>query len=172
MSDHTNPLTWVRRNFAENNGDILIEQVRAAKTTCDNARLRTTQKSTQIYYCIMKSMYNAGMTKIGVWSNLYTVGGQGAGIPLSKLVIKESDVDTHATASNIRIQLASLDKYMITVSSDIMKFNTYVNTLIKFLHIRNQTLHDNLTHLFKGYKAATNKEFVKCIYHKEEDHKK
>ena len=79
---------------------------------------------------------------------------------LLKVIIRESDFHTQATAAFIRQQLAALDEYIGTVDSDIKKFNTHVNSLTRDLERRRQKSTDVLTNLFKGYKAASDKVFV------------
>jgi hypothetical protein len=59
--------------------------------------------------------------------------------------------------------LSRLDTYIVTITSDITKFNGYVRFLIDLLAARGKTLNDLLTNLFKGYGAATDKVFVDYI---------
>ena len=126
------------------------------------------QESAQLYYGIMNSLSATGRAKISVWSADYTIpNGQPDGIMLLKVIIRESDVDTQATADFIRQQLASLDEYIGTVYSDIKKFNTHVKSLTRDLERRRQQSTDVLTNLFKGYKSASNKVLVEYIMRKE-----
>ena len=92
------------------------------------------------------------------------------GIMLLKLIIRELDVDTQATAAFIHQQLASLDEYIGTVESDIKKFNTHVKSLTRDLERRRQQSMDVLTNLFKEYKAASDKVLVEYIMQKEEEY--
>ena len=80
---------------------------------------------------------------------------------LLKVIIRKSDVGTQATAAFICQQLASLDEYIGTVDSDIKRFNTHVKSLTRDLERRRQQSTDVLTNLFKGYKDASGKVFVK-----------
>ena len=92
--------------------------------------------------------------------------GQPDGHMLLKVIIRESDVDTQATAAFIRQQLAALDEYIGTVDSDIKKFNTHFKSLTRDLTRRRQQSTYVLTNLFKGYKAASDKVFVEYIMRK------
>ena len=85
---------------------------------------------------------------------------------LLKVIIRESDLDTQATADFICQQLAALDEYSGTIDSDIKKFNTHVKSLTCYLKRRHQQSTDVLTRLFKGYKAASYKVFVEYIMQK------
>ena len=89
---------------------------------------------------------------------------------LLKVIIRESDVKTQATAAFIRQQLAALDEYIGTVDSNIKKFNTHVKSLNRDLERRRQQSTDVLTNLFKFYKAASDKVFVEYIMRKEEEY--
>ena len=105
-----------------------------------------------------------GRAKISVWSADYTMpNGQPDGLMLLKVIIREPDVDTQATAAFIRQQLASLEEYISAVDPDIKKFNTHVKSLTRDLERRRQQSTDVFTNLFKGYKAASDKVFVKYI---------
>ena len=92
--------------------------------------------------------------------------GQPDGLMLLKFIIRESDVNTQATAAFIRQQLAALDEYIGTVDSDIKNFNTHGKSLTRDLERRRQQSTVVLTNLFKGYKAASDKVFVEYIMRK------
>lgn len=158
------------RDFIEHYGIISLGQVRAHASTYVNTHTRLAQESTQLFYCLWNSLSSAGRAKISIWDNDYTVNGQLAGVPMLKVIIRESDVDTQATTAYIRRQLASLDTYMKTIDSDINKFNLHVRSLIRQLEKRRQTSQDLLTNLFKGYKAASDHRFVEYIERKEEEY--
>jgi hypothetical protein len=53
------------------------------------------------------------------------------------------------------------------IGSDIIKFNAHIKLLVQGLAACGQTTNDLLIHLFTGYKAASDKEFVKYIKEKE-----
>ena len=115
----------------------------------------------------MNSLSATGRAKISVWSAEYTMpNGQPDELILLKVIIRESNVNTQATAAYIRQQLASLDKYIGTVDSDIKKFNTHVKYLTHDLECRRHQSTDVLINLFKGYEAASDKVFVKYIMQK------
>jgi len=82
---------------------------------------------------------------------------------LLKIIVRESYLDTNATTANIRKKLSSLDTYILTIGSDITKFNIHVSLLMDSLAARGESTQDLLTNLFKGYQAATDKTFVDYI---------
>ena len=122
----------------------------------------------QLYECLSKSISKEGRQKISVWRDQYVIDGITSGACFLKVIIRESHIDTHATTSHIRTQLSSLDTYMMSINSDIEKFNIYVKTLIAELNARGEVTQDLLTNLFKGYKSAKDRKFVEYIEKKEE----
>ena len=70
----------------------------------------------------------------------------------------------------IRDRLQTLDKYVVSVKSDIEKVNLYVKTQLQLLAARQETTHDLLSNLFRGYKAASDRAFVDYIKRKQEDY--
>ena len=86
-----------------------------------------------------------------------------------KVIIRESHLDTNATTNQLRTKLSSLDTYMLTIDSDIGKFNQYVKHLIQSLGARNQTTSDLLINLFKGYRAVNNEAFRTWLQRKSDD---
>ena len=158
------------KDFLSNYGVITLEQVIAHAQTYVHSPTRDAQDSTQLYHCLMASLSSSGRAKISIWSTQYTVNGYPAGVPLLKVILREADVDTQATAAYIRQQLASLDDYMRQVDSDIKKFNVHVKSLLRDLLRRRQTSDDTMIHLFEGYKAASDKTFVEYILRREEEY--
>jgi hypothetical protein len=59
---------------------------------------------------------------------------------------------------------------MVSIDSDILKFNEHVKDLLKKLKARGAITHDLLANLFKAYKATSDKEFVKYIDQKKNDY--
>ena len=81
------------------------------------------------------------------------------GLPFENLLIKvtiwEIQIDTNTNTTSIRTQPSSLDAYIGTIGCYITKFNAHVKLLLAGLSSRRETRNDLLTHLFKGYKAAS-----------------
>ena len=156
----------------DHHGTLTMEMITAHVQSYIRTHTRAAQDSMQLYDCVMGSLTKIGRDKITIWKELYVVGTPPlpSGALLLKIVIRESHIDTHATTAHIRTSLASLDVYMPTIGSDITKFNVYVMDLLSQLNARGETTHELLTFLFKGYKAAQDHVFVKCIEKKEEDY--
>jgi len=59
-----------------------------------------------------------------------------------------------------------LDKFIVSMDSDILKFNDHLKELLQQLHARGGTTHNLLSNLFKAYKVVKDKEFTKYIDNK------
>jgi hypothetical protein len=116
----------------------------------------------------MNSISKEGKNKILIWRQQYTVDEFSSGNLLLKIIIRESHLDTNATTSSIHTNLSNLDSYIMTIGSDITKFNGYVRLLIDSLAARGETSNNLLTNLLKGYREATDKTFVDYIGRKKE----
>jgi hypothetical protein len=116
----------------------------------------------------MASISKEAKNKILIWRDQYTVNGFSSGNLLLKIIIRESHLDTNATTSSICTKVSNLDSYIVTIASDITKFNAYVKLLIDSLKARGETSNNLLTNLFKGYGAATDKIFVDYVERKKE----
>lgn len=164
----TNPPT--NRDVLTNHGVLSLEMCVAHANTYVNTQTRLAQDSFILGQCLMNSLSPAGRAKCAVWQEQYMPNGIIAGIPLLRVIIKVSSIDTNATAAYIRAQLSSLDQYMKDADSNILVFNQHVTNLVRQLEARRQRSDDILSNLFKGYKEAEDDEFVAYIKRKEEDY--
>ena len=155
-------------NLLTDYGTITLDQVQAHAWSYNNDQSHAAQESVQLYHCIMSSLTKEGRAKIMLFSPLYTINNIPSGPTLLKVVIRESHIDTNTTTKFIHASLSSLDTYMTEVSSDIEKLNQHVRNQLNSLHARGETTHDLLSNLFKGYAAASDKEFKAYIARKEE----
>ena len=108
----------------------VLKRFSRLKKTTPSRNQQIPQDTTMLYYHIMNSSTNADKAKVRAWEDQYTVGDKMSGVLLLKVVIRESQLDTNATAMNIREKLSSLDTYLPTIGSDIEKFNLYVLNLV------------------------------------------
>ena len=108
----------------------------------------------------MNSLSKTGKQKLNIWKKQFRIRKYSLGNRLFKFLVREIHLDTNQTTSWIRTQFSSLDKYMMTISSNIGKFNFYVQTLMGSLKDRGETSTDLLTILFKGYAECSDKTSV------------
>ena len=157
-ADPANPLST---EFAllDSYGTVTLEVIMQNELLYINKETRKTQDTSILFKCTMSSVSNSGQSKILCHSKDYQIGEHFSGLLLLKVIIRESCVDTQATAATIRTRLSALDVYMGEISSDITKFNGYVMMLIEMLHTRGETTSDILVNLFKGYATASDATF-------------
>jgi hypothetical protein len=118
----------------------------------------------------MNAISKEGKIKILIWKNQYSVGTHFSGNLLLKIIIRESHLDTNATTTSIRKKLSSLDTYILTIGSDITRFNGHVRLLIDSLVARGKSTQDLLMNVFKGYNAACDIVFLSYIGRKLEQY--
>lgn len=162
----------IQENLIENYGTISLEQVVESELQYINEQGREAQDTYMLYKCLMASLSNTAKKKISLWSDQYRIGDNDlcSGVALLKVIIRESHLDTNATTNQIRTKLSNLDSYILTVDSDIGKFNQYVKLLIQSLTARNQKTSDLLINLFKGYGAVSDEVFRAWLMRKQDDH--
>ena len=161
------------RSLLLNHGELTLEQVREAEQAYMFGQTRAAQDTHMLYQCLMNSLSKAGKERVLVWEDQYTITNamgeiRESGALLLKVIIRESHLDTNATSSTIRSKLASLDKYIATIGSDIIKFNQHVMMLTDGLRARGETSNDLLTNLFDAYTAASDNTFVEYITRRQE----
>ena len=152
-------------------GRLTMEQIANFERSYLGGQTRAAQDSYMVFKCLMNSLSKEARMKIEAWEEEYLIlNDQGTKIPsgnlLLKVIIRESHLDTNATTQSIRMKMSNLDQYMMKIGSDITKFNGYVKLLESSLTARGQRSEALLTHLFKGYLAASDKVFVKYITEK------
>lgn len=164
------PIEGNKKYLVTNHGQVSLEHLRAWEESYINDESRATQDTTMLYNCLMNSLSMEGRLKVQVYEEEYTVNEHMSGVLLLKVIIRESHIDSNATTSSLRLQIANLDDYMGEVNCDILKFNAHVYHLQEGLRARGEISTDILVNLFKAYKAVTDKKFVEYIEEKESRH--
>ena len=131
-ADIANPGADLRDLLTEY-GRLSIQQVTAHANTYVAQQTRQAQNSYAMYQCIMSSLTSTARTKIMLKEGEYTVNGIRSGACLLKVVIRASYLDSNATSLFIRDAISNLDEYMVSVDSDIDKFNEHVEDLVDSL---------------------------------------
>ncbi len=151
-------------------GRLLLEQVQAHAQSYVGNQSRAAQDSMQLYQCLQATLTEEGKATVMLKHQDFTFNGIPGGTPLLKLIINKSYIDTNATTRNIREALSSLDVYIVTIESNIVKFNEHVQSLLDSLTARGQTTEDMIPNLIKGYLKASDKQFVAYIQKKADDY--
>ena len=173
ITDTSDPNNPVARDFLMYYSAISLEDIITHANTYIDSHSRVAQDNNILFKALWKSLTQAAKDKIVVWQEEYTINGRKSAAAILKVIVRESDVDTQATASFIRAQLADLAPAMESVGSNVEKFNQHVRNLLRGLRRRRQRTDENdlIANLFKGYKAASDEAFVEYILHKEEEYK-
>lgn len=160
------------RNLLSHYGEITLEVVRHNAVNTIQTDTRSAQEEMMLYACLHKSLTQEAANKISYFKDEYYVLCNGrpkqSGTCYLKVIIRESYMDTNATARILRDQLLSLDTLMGTCQSDITQFNEKVHNIIRGLTARGKPVPDFTANLFRAYKAASNASFVDYIKRHEE----
>lgn len=165
--DPTAPLGVENVNLIDHYGERSLETLKQWEETYIRTPTRMAQDTHMLYNCIMNSLSPEGKDKVELWRDDFHIGNLPSGVLLLKVLVRESHIDSNATATSIRTQMAKLDEHMVEIGSDIPSFNLHVKELISSLAARGETSTDLLVNLFNAYKAAGDEEFVKYITDKE-----
>jgi len=104
--DPMNPAAGTPTNLLTHFGLRTLEQVRAFETTFYNTQTRRAQDSDMLYNCIMDSLSDVGRNKVNLHRTEFIINNVPCGVCLLKVVIRESAIDSNATANSIRNQLS------------------------------------------------------------------
>jgi len=151
-------------------GGLTLEQVRTNSQAYIGNESRAAQESQLLADCIFHSLTVEARNTVTLYEDDYTINSRVDGPCLLKVVIRESHIDTNATTRILREELARLDSYMVSIDSDILKFNRHVKSLLERLHARNGTTQDLLVNLFRAYAVVSDKDFVSYIRKKEDEY--
>jgi len=152
-------------NILESYGNISLRAIKRHERRYLGNGSRASQDTSMLYECIMRSLSLAGQGKVMLHVKEFQMGRKHlpSGLALLKIVVRESYLDSNATTSMIRQQLAELHTFIPTVDYDISKFNSHVKLLLQSLSARGERTLDLLTYLFKAYTVCRDQDFVKYI---------
>jgi hypothetical protein len=148
-------------SLLESYGRISLERIRAFERTYIHTEEREAQDTAMMSKCLLASLTEDALARVMLVEDEYHVGGEPSGNLLLRVIIRESSLDSNATATVIRMKLSTLEHYMPTVKINIKVFNTYVKLQLKMLTARGETTNDLLVHLFAAYQKASDKNFSK-----------
>ena len=151
-------------------GNITLNAIKQEAEVYEGNNNCASQDSQQLADCIINSLTLEARSTITLYEDEYMVNGLKSGPCMLKVVIRESHIDTNATTRIIQEELNKLDTYMVSIDSNIIKFNEHVQDLIKQLHARGETTQDLLANLFRAYKVVPDKDFVTYINAKRDNH--
>jgi hypothetical protein len=163
-------------SLLQNYGVISLASVVRDALSYVNTPTKVAQDSFMLFQCIFASLGTEFLKTVTTEASHYHVVDQAdvneppipCGALLLKVIIMKAHVDTRATVSFIRTALSSLDNKMMTLDSDISKFNAYVKTQVIALEARGETTTDLLVNVFKGYESAQDADFIDFVKRKKD----
>jgi hypothetical protein len=154
----------ITHNLITEYSQLSEEDIRTWATTSVVGRnIRKAQNNAHMFTCIYNSLTANMINRMSLESARHTIGVTPIAALFYKQLMGDSTVDTTATISLTRHQLATLDTKMIDLNSNIREFNIYVQELRTRLTQYGATSEDVLVNLFRGYKAARDNNFNKYI---------
>ena len=156
------------RNLIREFGRLTVEEVRTHCSTYIRTRTRLVQHDYQMYECLMNSLTESARAKITSRTDQYEIDGAKCGPLLYRYLLSIAAIDTRATMSFIRENLANLDAYMTTVNNNVIKFNAYVRQQLTDLQVRGGVTHDLMNNLWKAYQVVSDNEFNNYIKRKKD----
>ena len=163
-------------SLLHNYGVVPLASVALDALSYANTETKTAQDSFMLFQCIFASLDTEFLKTVTTEAAHYHVEDTRnvndppipCGALLLKVIIMKAHVDTRATVSFIRTALSSLDTKMMSLNSDISKFNAYVKTQVIALEARGETTTDLLVNVFKGYESAEDAEFSLFVKRKKD----
>ena len=100
-SNIQNPNAGNFTNLLTNYGEVELDHLREWEETYLNNPAREAQDSVQAYYALRSSLSEEGLKKVNVHEDQYVIDGTPSGLLFWKIIIRESHLDTNATALSI-----------------------------------------------------------------------
>ena len=166
LNDNTNNLL----NLVAHHGRFTMEHLHDWSNTYLFAQNRAAQDNVIIVKCIIASLSLPGFRKVQVWHDTWHIRSRPVYPLLIKVIIREAYIDTQATTRILREHLSSLPTKLEELKGDIDQLNAFVKVTQDQLLARNETTHDLLSNLFKGYLSSRDVTFRRYIEKKQEDY--
>ena len=123
-----------------------------------------------LYDLLVNSLSIQGLQRVQVWKDQYSINGLDSGGCLFKIIVRESYLDSNATVTTLKTNLANLDNYIRDNGSDLVAFNAYVQSQLDGLSARGERTSDLLVYLFKAYKVIPDLPFKMYITNIKDHH--
>lgn len=168
-------LTINGKNLIDSYGDIAMAEITTQAETYVAQQNRNAQNSVMLYHFLVDSLSEAAKSEVMATPEIYTVTVANTaytcvGATFLKTIIQKAYVDTKATVTSIRHALARLDHKMEELNGDVKAFNDYVTGLRNMLRARGESTDDIISHIFVGYAAASDRDFVAYMSQKRNEY--
>ena len=161
----------ILRNLLTHYGEITLTQVRAdAALDYIGQENRNAQVSHMMHQCLIVSISTDVAERMVTEKANYLIDETPDGPSYLMTLIQVYFVNTEATPTQIRLQIADAPQLIAEVKFDIDTFNTTMNSYIQKLSSLGHETQDLFAHLVKGYKLVPDKNFERYMSTKIDAH--
>ena len=124
----------VNKNLISQYGELTLAEVHDWVNPIVTAvpLTRQAQEDAQLYLCLMNSLSKGAIGELMLKEADFTIGDEGCGVKLFRIIMSESQVDTVATTNLLLGQLTSgLPELMEKHGNNIKAFNNEVKTIVR-----------------------------------------
>lgn len=169
-------------NLLKSYGKISLEKIREQMIKCTgtgtHSQSRMAQNNKQMFECLSSSITSTLAARLNIFKAQYTHEainheGETETYYLAPCYFKKmmdiANHDCRASEMRIREDLDNLSHFMAQFKSDIPKFNTHVNNLLKRLEALGVEYEGGMYKLFQAYQTCADREFRRYITKKLDD---
>jgi hypothetical protein len=150
-------------NVIKNYAKLSLEEIMNYEKTYLTTKSRKAQDNYMFYEAMFNSLTAKATVRIRNHDSEYRVEGKPSALLLFKVIIRESHVDSGATAHQIRRQMQAISQLMASLQWKIITFNQAVRELMSRLEARGETSTDLLMYLFDAYLTCKDETFIDYI---------
>jgi hypothetical protein len=150
-------------NIIRNYARLSLEEIKSYEKTYLKTKSRKAQDNYMFYEAMFNSLTAKATVRIRNHDSEYRVDGKPSALLLFKVIVRESHVDSGATAHQIRRQMQAISQLMASLQWKIITFNEAVRELMSRLEARGETSTDLLMYLFDAYLTCKDETFIDYI---------
>ena len=148
------------KNLVSEYGELTLAEVHdwASPIVTAVPLTRQAQEDAQLYLCLMNSLSKGAIGELMLKEADFTIGDEGCGVKLFRIIMSESQVDTVATTNLLLGQLTSgLPELMEKHGNNIKAFNNEVKTIVRRVKRRGTDPGSILPQLLRVYRKVEDK---------------
>jgi hypothetical protein len=150
-------------NIVKNYAKLSMSKIKRFEKTYIEEGNRKAQDNSMFYDAMLNSLTAKAAVRVRNHEDEYIINGEPSALLLFKVIIRESHVDSGATAHQIRRQMAAVGQLMSKHQWNILNFNEAVRELVNRLEARGEESPDLLVHLFAAYLTCKDDTFITYI---------
>jgi hypothetical protein len=157
-------------NIIRNYAKLSLDEIKNYEETYLTTKSRKAQDNYMFYEAMFNSLTAKATVRIRNHDAEYRVDGKPSALLLFKVIVRESHVDSGATAHQIRRQMQAISQLMAKLQWQIITFNEAVRELMSRLEARGETSTDLLMYLFDAYLTCKDETFIDYIKVKQREY--